>query len=54
MFLKEFSSRQMQREATVVLNAAELEPVIITRQKFNGYVLLTKSEYAKLIKKQKG
>ena len=50
MFLKEFKSSDVQRYMGKVLDTAATEPVIIHRQAKEGLVLLSKSEYAKLVK----
>ncbi|MGL5328214.1 MAG: hypothetical protein ACRDD7_03025 [Peptostreptococcaceae bacterium] len=51
MFLQEFNSTMFQRNAAVVFSAAKKSPVIITRQGMDGMVMMSKSEYAKLVKK---
>lgn len=53
MFLPEYNSTKMQREPAIVFNAALKEPVIITRMSHESVVMLSKKQYAKLIKNQK-
>lgn len=53
MFLPEYNSTTMQRHPAVVFDAALKQPVIITRLKHEGVVMLSKKEYAKLVKNQK-
>lgn len=50
MFLPEYNSTKMQREPAVVFDAALKEPIIITRMNHDGVVMLSKKEYAKLVK----
>ncbi|MBL4940052.1 MAG: hypothetical protein JKY81_00145 [Colwellia sp.] len=50
MFLPEYNSTQLQRDAKVVFDAASKEPIIITRQCSDGTVMMSKKEYAKLVK----
>ena len=50
MFLPEYNSTQLQRDAKVVFDAASKEPIIINRQGSNGAVMMSKKEYAKLVK----
>ena len=50
MFLPEYNVTQVQREATLVFKAALKEPIIITRQASEGFVMMSKKEYAKLVK----
>lgn len=54
MFLPEFNSTMLQRNAQTVFNAAKKTPVVITRQGMDGMVMMSKSEYAKLVKKAEG
>ena len=53
MFLTEYNSTKMQREPAVVFDAALKEPIIITRMKHDGVVMLSKQAYARLVKNQK-
>tara|TARA_R110000868_G_scaffold125265_3_gene331035 strand:- start:10611 stop:10775 length:165 start_codon:yes stop_codon:yes gene_type:complete len=50
MFLPEYNSTQLQRNPSSVLNAATIEPVVINRQGKEGVVIMSKKEYAKLVK----
>lgn len=51
MFLPEYNSTQLQRNAASVFNAAAKEPIVINRQGSDGVVMMSKKEYAKLVKK---
>lgn len=53
MFLPEFNSTAMQREPAKVFNAALKEPIIVTRMAHDSVVMMSKKEYAKLVKNQK-
>ena len=50
MFLTEFNSTTMQRQPALVFDAALKEPVIISRQSHESVVMLSKKQYAKLVK----
>lgn len=50
MFLKEFKSTDLQRDTAKVFKAAYRHPVIINRQKKEPVVMMSKKEYAKLVK----
>ena len=50
MFLPEYNSTQLQRDAKVVFDAAAKEPIVINRQACDGAVMMSKKEYAKLVK----
>ncbi len=50
MFLTEFNSTTMQRKPAEVFDAALVAPVIISRQCHESVVMLSKTEYAKLVK----
>lgn len=52
MFLEEFGSTELQRDVAKVFKAAYKKPIYITRQKKEGVVMLSKKEYAKLVKNQ--
>ena len=52
MFLPEYNSTQMQRETEKVFKAAQKEPIVITRQNNDSVIMLSKKEYAKLVKNQ--
>ena len=51
MFLPEFNSTQLQRNAAEVFEAAQKEPILITRMGGDGAVMLSKKDYAALVKK---
>jgi len=52
MFLLEFNSTSLQREAGVVFKSAEKGPVLISRTGGKtAMVILTKEKYAELVKK---
>ena len=53
MFLPEYNSTQLQRDAKVVFDAAAKEPIVINRQASDGAVMMSKKEYAKLVKAAK-
>lgn len=53
MFLQEFNSTDLQRSADTVFKAAYKKPIIVTRQGKQSVVVLSKKEYAKLIKESK-
>ena len=53
MFLEEFMSTDLQRQTKRVFKAAYRKPVLITRQRGEGAVMMSKKHYAKLIKNQK-
>lgn len=50
MFLKEFQSTDLQRDTANVFKAAYRNPVIINRQKKEPVIMMSKKEYAKLVK----
>lgn len=50
MFLQEFNSTQLQRDADTVFKAAYKKPILVTRQAREGVVVLSKKEYARLVK----
>jgi PHD/YefM family antitoxin component YafN of YafNO toxin-antitoxin module len=50
MFLQEFNSTQFQRNADKVFSAAYKKPIQINRQGKQGVVMMSKAEYAKLVK----
>ena len=50
MFLTEFNSTTMQRRPAIVFDAALKAPIIISRQTKESVVMLSKSQYAKLVK----
>lgn len=50
MLAKEFTSTQLQREAAKVYDAVKVEPVLITRVTGDSMILMSKSDYLKLIK----
>lgn len=50
MFLPEYNSTQMQREPAKVFSAALKEPIVINRMNSDGVVMLSKKEYARLVK----
>jgi len=49
MFLKEFKSTDIQQEAKRVFDAAHKEPVLIRRQTHDGYILMTKDYYERMV-----
>ncbi len=51
MFLKEFNSTELQREADKVFKEAYKKPIRITRQKNHGVVMMSEKEYMKLVTK---
>lgn len=53
MFLPEYNSTAMQRNAPKIFEAATKGPIIINRMAKEGMVMLTKTEYAKLVMNQK-
>lgn len=53
MFLKEFGSTEFLRDPQRIYKAAYRKPVIITRQNKEGLVMMSKKEYAKLVKSSK-
>lgn len=50
MFLKEFGTTMLQRQIKDVLKVADKQPILITRQNKEGYVMMSKKAYAKLVK----
>lgn len=50
MFLTEFGSTELQRDIAKVLKVVYKKPVLITRQRGEGFVMMSKKEYAKLVK----
>ena len=50
MLKNEFTSTQLQRDATKVYNAIMDEPVLITRVTGESMILMSKSDYLKLLK----
>lgn len=53
MFLPEYNSTAMQRNAPKIFEAANKGPIVINRMAKEGMVMLTKTEYAKLVMNQK-
>lgn len=51
MFLDEYSSTQLQRDTKKVFDAANKQAIIVTRMGSDSVVMLSKKEYAKLMKK---
>lgn len=52
MFLPEFNSTSLQRDAKAVFDEAEKKPVIISRTgKKAAMVMMTKEKYAELVNK---
>ena len=54
MFLQEFQSTDLQRNIGRVLKVVYKKPVLITRQRGEGFVMLSKKEYARLVKASGG
>ena len=52
MFLQEIGSTVLQRQVDKVFKLAYKKPIYITRQNKEGVVMLSKKEYAKLVKNQ--
>lgn len=50
MFLPEYTSTQLQRDTKNVFDAANKEPVIVTRMGSDSVVMISKKAYAKLVK----
>ncbi len=51
MFLKEFGLTEVQTSAKKVFDAADLEPIVLTRRGKSGYILLSKEAYIDLVNK---
>jgi len=51
MFLPEFNSTQLQRQTDFVFMAIQNGPILINRMGKEGAVMLSKKDYAALVKK---
>ena len=50
MLEREFTSTQLQRDTVKVYDAVKIEPVLITRVIGDSMILMSKSDYLKLLK----